>query len=52
MLVVKTNINSRYEMTLLNNLHNTDNDFRIKDSTPLFFNIFGKIFYFVNKIFD
>lgn len=52
MLVVITSVSSGYKLTLLNNLHNVDNDFRKGDSTPLFINVFGKSFYFIHEIFD
>lgn len=52
MLVVTTNVSSGCELTLLNDLHNTDNDFRIGDLAPLFISIFGKTFYSINKILD
>lgn len=52
MLVVKTSVSSGYELTLLNNLYNADNNFRIGNSAPLSISIFGKTFHSVNGILD
>lgn len=52
MLVVIISVSSGYKLILLENLYNIDNNFKIRDSTLLSISIFGKSFYFINKILD
>ena len=47
-----TSMSNGCELTLLNNLHNADNDFRIRNSAPLSIIVFGKPFHSVNGILD
>ena len=52
MLVVTTSVSSGCVLTLLNDLHNADNDFRMGDSAPLSISVFGKTFHSFNGILD
>lgn len=51
-LVDTINMSNRFELNLLNNLHNGDNNFKIRDLADLFISVFGKTLYFINRILD